>query len=84
MLNQSLTVDGFESELQMQTKRVELLRSLCLDLRCQRDRKEISTMVRSKYSNNIIKDENDILFVDDIGLKFTNDTLFSLILLGEE
>ena len=54
-----------------------------VDFNDSNDKGKIVAILKNKYSNRIIKEENGVLFVDNIGLRFKNNKLSKIVFMNE-
>ena len=81
--DRALTNDYMQQEMNHLKEDINLMRNLIIDLSCLNDKNKIISLLKSKYSKCIIKEEDGALFVDRIGLKFINNKLSSIVLMNE-
>ena|SRR5689334_8555067 len=83
LLDRAAFEDDLKSQLDYVNKRSELLRTVSMDIACPRTKDEISSLLKSKYSGHLIKPEDGILWLEEVGFAFKNDTLSNIVFNGE-
>jgi hypothetical protein len=69
--DESVTIDHLTQESIYKEKDVNLLKKLAMDLSVATLEKEkVEMIVMEKYSEHLIKRQDNILFIDGVGLKF--------------
>ena len=82
-INQSISYDYCHQELIYQGETLKLTQKMLLDFGKANNRQRIYEMLKAKYSDHIIKEEGDILFIDDVGFKFKTNTLIDVVFMNE-
>lgn len=82
-INRSVTYDHLQQETTHLKENINLMKGLMVDFSRSIDKEKIVTVLTKEYSNQIIKEEDEVLFVDNIGLKFENNKLTSIIFMNE-
>ena len=82
-VNQSVSYDYTREECKHRINEAKLIRKLMLDFSQDKNEKEIMKIIKLKYSNHILKEENGVFFIDSIGLKFDEGKLTKIIFMNE-
>lgn len=82
-INQSVTYDYTLEENKHLIKDIKLMRELMADFSKHESKEEIMKVIKDKYSGHIIKEEEGILFIDRIGLKFEGTKLAKIVFMNE-
>ncbi len=81
-VDQSISYDYNEQEIKYLKKSVELIKTLLFDSIVVNKRRQIIKIVKTKYPNHILKEEEDIFYIDNIGLKFDGDKLVEIVVMN--
>ena len=82
-VDQSVSYDHLQREITYLREDRDLMRNLMMDFNGSISMVEVRTILKNNYSNQIIKEENGSLFVDDIGFKFKNNKLTGIVFMNE-
>jgi len=83
-IDRSITIDYTNTENKYLNNRLNLLRSLAMDVRGLSSKYDVLEMVEQKYSAYLIKeDESGVLYINDVGLIFGDNELKRIIFLDE-
>lgn len=82
-IDQSVSYDHLQQETAYLKEDLNLMRNLMVDLNGSIEMGKIRAILKNKYSNRIIKEEDGYLFVDDIGLRFENNKLTRIVFMNE-
>lgn len=83
LLDRSIAADHAQQEHRYQSKDLDLLRQLTIDLAACSDKAAFSKLLKSKYANRIVKEEDGLLFVDGVGFGFEGERLSQIRFMSE-
>lgn len=83
LLDRSIAVDHAQQEHRYQSRDLDLLRQLTIDLAACSDKAAFTKVLKQKYPNRIIKEEDGLLFVDGVGFGFEGDRLSRITFMSE-
>ena len=82
-INQSVTYDHTSEEYKHRAEDLKLMSELLTDFANHTQKEKIVSILKEKYSHHVIKEEDGILFVDNIGLKFDGNKLTRIVFMNE-
>ena len=81
LIDRSVTIDHLQMEITNMNESIQLIKSISFDLVENKTKMHIIKILNEKYSNNIVKEDDinkDIVYVDNVVLRFKNDLLISI------
>jgi hypothetical protein len=82
-INQAVTYDHTREEYKHLIKDIKLMKKLMTDFGKHENKEQMVKILKDRYSDYIIKEEEGILFVDRIGLKFDGNNLTEIVFMNE-
>jgi uncharacterized protein YpuA (DUF1002 family) len=83
VLDQSVTLDHARVERASVQRQRDLLSKLTLDVAKGTSRGEVEALIAAKYAKGyIVKRDGDIIFVDEVGLRFRGDELVEILFMN--
>ncbi len=82
-VNQAITYDYTMQGYKYLKEDIKLMRELMADFSEHESKEEMMKIIKDKYSGHIIKEEEGILFIDRIGLKFEGNKLARIVFMNE-
>ena len=83
VIDSGITTSYQQDEIERLQKRSRLIALLMVDLGGVTEEVAVKKLIKQQYASRILKEEEDILFVDDVGLRFVDGKIFEIVFYDE-